>query len=161
LAGQQLVSPRDGALIARLIQAFFTVLLFASALGKALDIQGFAAIVASYQLLPEGLQLIAAWAVMLIEVFLAMWLALGFLPQYRHTLGMASIAAIGLHWMYFDWMLVALLRGLTIPNCGCFGVYLGRPLTWFTLIEDAFLIYLAWIMWRTAQSTKPIPQSLL
>jgi Methylamine utilisation protein MauE len=143
-------------MIARAIQVFFILLLFTSALGKVLDVQGFESIVGSYQLLPDGLVFIAAWVVILTEFLLALWLSMGFLPQYRHTLSLASIAVVGLHWMYFDWMLVALLRGLTIPNCGCFGVYLARPLTWFTPLEDAFLIFLAWLMWRASKSAKPL-----
>jgi Methylamine utilisation protein MauE len=147
-------------MIARAIQVCFILLLLTSALGKVLDPQGFASIVATYQLLPDGLVFVAAWAVILTEFLLALWLAMGLWPQYRHTLSLASIAVLGLHWLYFDWMLIALMRGLTIPNCGCFGVYLARPLTWFTPLEDAFLIFLAWLMWRAARSSKPLEQVL-
>jgi Methylamine utilisation protein MauE len=147
-------------MIARAIQVCFILLLLTSALGKVLDPEGFASIVATYQLLPDGLVFVAAWAVILTEFLLALWLAMGLWPQYRHTLSLASIAVLGLHWLYFDWMLIALMRGLTIPNCGCFGVYLARPLTWFTPLEDAFLIFLAWLMWRAARSSKPLEQVL-
>jgi hypothetical protein len=150
IGGQAAINSVVGiVIIARAIRASFILLLSASALGKAMDMQGFAVIVASYQVLPESLLLIAASAIVLVEVSLAVWLALGFLPRFQNTLAPAAIGVLGLHWMYFAWMLIALLRGLTIPNCGCFGVYFGRPLTWFTLIEDALLICLAWVMWRS------------
>jgi hypothetical protein len=28
------------------------------------------------------------------------------------------------------------MRGLRLANCGCFGVFLPRPLGWSTVIED-------------------------
>ena len=34
----------------------------------------------------------------------------------------------------------ALGRGLGLENCGCFGVFLARPLEWYTPLEDAVLI---------------------
>jgi hypothetical protein len=61
IGGQAAINSVVGiVIIARAIRAFLILLLSASALGKAMDMQGFAVIVASYQVLPESLLLIAA-----------------------------------------------------------------------------------------------------
>ncbi|MBC8645596.1 MAG: hypothetical protein H7X85_00410, partial [Thermoanaerobaculia bacterium] len=31
-------------------------------------------------------------------------------------------------------------RGIAVPNCGCFGVFLARPLTWGTVLEDGGMV---------------------
>jgi hypothetical protein len=41
------------------------------------------------------------------------------------------------------------LRGLSIDNCGCFGVYLTQRLSWFVLAQDALLLVYAAVMIRS------------
>ena len=41
---------------------------------------------------------------------------------------------------YAIWMTIALLRGLDLPNCGCFGVFFPQPLTWQSPLEDLVLV---------------------
>jgi Methylamine utilisation protein MauE len=125
-----------------IIRYFFITLLFASALGKLLDMNGFYGVVASYQLLPQAIIGLSAWLLVGVEFGLSVWL------MTQRRLPQATIILVALHVIYFAWLTVALLRGLDIANCGCFGVYFARPLTWFTLIEDAMLIALAAILWR-------------
>lgn len=36
----------------------------------------------------------------------------------------------------------AFVRGLVVPNCGCFGVYLSQSLAWWVLLEDATFVAL-------------------
>ncbi len=129
-----------------IIRYFFILLLLASAIGKMLDMRGFYSVVASYQLLPHAIIGLAGWLLVGTEVGIACWLIL------KKSLPQAAIALIALHVIYFAWLTLALLRGLDIPNCGCFGVYFARPLTWLTLIEDAALIAFATILWRSALS---------
>jgi hypothetical protein len=43
----------------------------------------------------------------------------------------------------------AYLRGLTIANCGCFGIYLTQQLSWFTLAQDGLLLLYAALMIRS------------
>ena len=38
----------------------------------------------------------------------------------------------------------AFVRGLDIPNCGCFGVHFGQRLRWWILLEDLYMFVLAW-----------------
>ena len=59
----------------RLSQAFFSVLLFASSLGKLFDMPGFYGIVQSYQLLPAVLVPFAAWSLAITELSICILLA--------------------------------------------------------------------------------------
>jgi hypothetical protein len=127
-----------------LIRYFFIALLLASAIGKLLNMQGFYGVMRSYQVIPSIFVMPSAWLLVAIESGLCIWLMSG--ARLRE----AASVLIALHMIYFSWLLLALLRGLDIPNCGCFGVYFARPLTWFTLIEDAILIALAILLWRGA-----------
>lgn len=54
-----------------------------------------------------------------------------------------SIGLLALHSAYLLWLSAALVRGLEIHNCGCFGVYWARPLGVQTLVEDAVLLLMA------------------
>ncbi len=127
------------------IRYFFIALLLASAIGKLTDMQGFYEIVKTYQLLPEAIIPITSWMLVGIEVCLGLWLAVG------RQLNTAALALILLHLVYLDWLMIALLRKLEIPNCGCFGVHWPRPLTWLTPLEDIVLILLAITLWRKTQ----------
>jgi Methylamine utilisation protein MauE len=136
------------------IRIFFIVLLSASAAGKLLDIQGFYDVVATYRLLPVW---IIPWtSAMLIatEISIAAWLLVGRRSRLTMRLDMAALALIALHWAYLDWLAIALLRDLDIPNCGCFGVFFARPLTAWTLIEDVALLFLAFVFWRSMRAAQ-------
>lgn len=108
-------------------------ILLATGLGKLLDVPGFAGVVKSYGVLPDALLLPAAAALTFAELALAGWLASG---VRRRS---AALAAAVLHVAYAAWSGAALWRGLVIPNCGCFGVFLARPLNLVTLAEDGVL----------------------
>jgi uncharacterized membrane protein YphA (DoxX/SURF4 family) len=127
------------------IRVFFILLLTASAAGKLADMSGFATIVESYRVLARWLVPIAAWALAITELVIALWLISGW------RLREAAAALIALHAMYLLWLLSALLRGLNIENCGCFGVYFARPLTWFTPLEDIVLLSLSFLLWSGAK----------
>ena len=131
------------------IRWFFVLLLAAAPVGKLADIPGFYAVIKSYALLPEAVIPISAWALAIFELVLAIWLAMG------KRIEVAALIVIALHLVYLIWLAIALARGLDIPNCGCFGVFWARPLTWFTLLEDLILLVLAIVMWRSA-SRKPM-----
>lgn len=68
---------------------------------------------------------------------LSVWLFSGF--RLRHA-GMASAA---LHAVFIAWAVAALVRGLDIPNCGCFGVFWARPLNFATVAEGPVLLLLS------------------
>lgn len=123
------------------LRFFFALLMLAAAAGKLADMAGFFGIVAAYRALPVWLVPIAAWAMALTELALGAWLLTARAP------GAAALTLIGIHLVYLLWLVAALLRGIPIDNCGCFGVYLGRPLTPYTLLEDLALLGLAAGWW--------------
>ncbi|MBT2478482.1 MauE/DoxX family redox-associated membrane protein [Streptomyces sp. ISL-94] len=42
----------------------------------------------------------------------------------------------------------AYARGLTVANCGCFGIYLTQRLSWFVLFQDALTLLYAGLLLR-------------
>ena len=128
-----------------ILRGFFVVLMSATGIAKLLDMQGFISVVASYRTLPFVLLAPSAWALALTEVALAVWLAWG------RWLYAAALLLMALHLMYLAWLLLALARGMQLDNCGCFGVYLAQPLTWYSPLEDAVLLSLAFLLWRGAR----------
>lgn len=57
------------------------------------------------------------------------------------------------------WTVLALqayARGLTVANCGCFGIYLAQRLSWFVLLQDALTLLYAAVLFRSARAA-PAP----
>lgn len=121
------------------------VVLLTTGAGKLLDLRGFAEIVTTYEVIPDALALPAGLALTLTELGVGVWLLSG-----KH-LALAGLVAAALHLAYFGWSGLALLRGLDIKNCGCFGVFLARPLTPLTLVEDGVLFFAALYIWFGAR----------
>jgi hypothetical protein len=48
-------------------------------------------------------------------------------------------------------------RGLAIDNCGCFGRFLQQELRWWVLVEDLYLLGLAWWVLRPYRTKDPAP----
>lgn len=111
--------------------------LFATGLGKALDVAGFAQVLATYQALPPGSESVVAVSVTLLELGLAGALLV---PGWRR---LAAMGALLLFLGNAVLLSVTLLRGIDLANCGCFGVFLARPLRPWTPLEDLALAGLA------------------
>ncbi len=123
------------------LRVFIGLVLLATALGKLLDVRGFAAVLETYEAFPEPALLLLAAVVPLLELALAFWLFSG------RRLGVAAGASAAMHAVYGAWAAAAILRGLQLPNCGCFGVFLQRPLSWTTVLEDAVMVGLSlWLL---------------
>lgn len=122
----------------------FCALMFAAAFGKLFDMAGFAGVVASYRLAPDALVLAGAWALALAELGMGLWLAAALAPR------LAAQAVIAFHIFYLLGLASALLRGLELPNCGCFGMFWARPLSLQSLVIDLLLLALAVWLWKTA-----------
>lgn len=118
----------------------------AAALGKALDVPGFLLVLVEYRLLPGPLLFPGTLALILAEAAIAIGLLL---PRARHA---AALAAAALAALYGAALTVTLLRGIALQNCGCFGVFLPRPLTLFSPLEDGLLVAMALLL---AQRTRP------
>lgn len=109
---------------------------------KLLDLPGFAAVLGDYRIAPAALLLPLAVAVVVLEAAIGIGLLL---PKLRRPAALAAAALAGL---YAIVLTVTLWRGISLGNCGCFGVYLARPLSPFTPLEDVALLLLALLVAR-------------
>ncbi|MGH9367482.1 MAG: MauE/DoxX family redox-associated membrane protein [Thermoanaerobaculia bacterium] len=127
------------------LRCAIAAVLAAAAAGKLSDLEGFAQVLRTYEALPERALRPAAVAVPAAEGLLALWLVSG-----RRLTG-AALASAVVHLFYGAWSAVSLARGLDLPNCGCFGVFLARPLTWRTVVEDGLMAALSLLLLALAR----------
>ncbi len=121
-----------------ILRFFFSFLLIATAVGKLLDNRGFSNVILSYQFgLTANIALSLGLFVSLFELFLGLSIGIQFKQK---------VNAILISLMHLGYVLLAvssLYRGLELQNCGCFGVFLKRPLTQATVVEDLVLLALS------------------
>ncbi len=127
------------------------IVLLATGVGKLLDVAGFAEVLRTYDALPESWLPAFAAAVPIAEVLLALWLFTG------RRLAAASMASAAMHLAYAAWSAAALMRGLRLANCGCFGVFLARPLTGQTVAEDLVMVALSVVLLVLARGLAETP----
>lgn len=126
-----------------LVSRYFLGLLFVStAIGKLLDNRGFAHVIDNYQLgIPDVALLEFALAISLLELVIGINILRG------RALSKNVLATLGFHLGYAGLAFVTLLRGIALSNCGCFGVFLARSLTWSTVGEDLMLAAISLVCW--------------
>ena len=116
---------------------FVGLVLLATGIGKALDIKGFVDVLSNYDLLPYFGNVLLGYTLPFIE------LTTGLCLLFRFALRTAAWAAVCLHVLLLGAALITLWRGLALANCGCFGVFLARPLTGQTVVEDVVMLGLS------------------
>ncbi len=119
------------------LRYFFAILFITTAAGKLLDNRGFAEVIVTYQLVPPSFALVLGLVVSLIELFL------GFYLMSRWSLLNSIKITVLIQLGYVALAVLTLYRGIELKNCGCFGVFLARPLTFATVIEDTILLILS------------------
>ncbi len=134
-------------LLLRILQILIGGIIFGSALGKSLDFPGFVDVLATYQAFFPSILWPLATIVTIGEFFLGIWILSG----YR--LRMSAFVGAGMNTGYAGWMTISLMRGLDLPNCGCFGVFFPQPLTWRSPIEDLVLVALCGLLAKLANAT--------
>ena len=117
-----------------LLQFGIGIILLSTSIGKMLDVPGFVLVLKTYQMFPDFSLSVVALTFVIVELKMAELLILG------KNLSTAAAASIIIHVVFTMGATVTLLRGLDIPNCGCFGVFLARPLTWGTVGEDLTMV---------------------
>jgi hypothetical protein len=122
------------------------LVLTAAAIAKLVNMPGFVTILHSYGILPGWLHWPAAIAVTVSELLIGLWLLWG------RELGKAAFSSMALHIFYAGFTAAMLLRGTPIINCGCFGTYLSRPLSWTTFSENLVFAALSFLLARLARS---------
>jgi len=116
------------------LRYFIASVLLLTGLGKLLDVPGFIKVMDTYQLIPSFLQPVLAVLVVLIELKIAE-------NFFRNvSLKVTAWVATGLHVCFTLVATLTLLRGIEVPNCGCFGIFWVRPLTYLTVVEDIFML---------------------
>ena len=90
-------------------------------------------------LYPVALGMIAA------ELILSFWLFSG------RIIFWAAFSSLGLHTVFTLWASVTVMRGLDIPNCGCFGVFFARPLDGWTILEDLAMVAFSGLLMVSAR----------
>jgi hypothetical protein len=108
--------------------------LVATSVGKALDIPGFHVVLLTYNLWPEW----SLWGIAAFMPVLEAFIAVSMLTGRRLRWGV--LASLVLHASFATILTLELLRGVQLENCGCFGVFLARPLEWYTPLEDVVLV---------------------
>ena len=134
---------------------FIASVLFLSGIGKLLDVPGFVQVLNTYQAIPEWALHFVAVTLILVELRISEWL-------FRSkTLVAGAFGSLVLHALFTVWTAVTLLRGVSVPNCGCFGVFLARPLTGWTIVEDLVLVLASFYLFLAAgyQAGRSLPVS--
>lgn len=138
-----------GSTLIWLCRLFVGLILLASALGKSLDIQGFVDVLVTYRAFPDW----SLWPVALlftgIEWVLGGWVLSGW------RLATGALAALVLYAGYALWMTLSLVRGLDLPNCGCYGVFFPQPLSWYSPLEDLILLGMCYALRQAAKKFCP------
>ena len=132
----------------KILQFFIAFLLLTTSIGKLLDNRGFAEVLLTYDLFPESILLPLALCMSLFELFLSLWIFSGIKLNY------SSLAAAFLHFYLLGLAVISNLRDLNIPNCGCFGVFWARPMTWGTVGEDLILLVVCIILFVLVKKEK-------
>ncbi len=122
----------------------FGLIFITTAIGKLLDNRGFADVLLQYRLFPGSVILPLALTISLGE------LCLGILLWRNRYLGRAAAVTLVINTGYLLLAAVTLARGISLNNCGCFGVFWARPLSYGTLIEDGVLVVLSVLFFLSA-----------
>src|SRR5512138_1924907 len=117
----------------RFLRVLIALVLLAAAIGKLIDLPGFTLVLRGYRFFPVPLLWPVAVVITGTELLLACWLLWG------RALRRAAQTATALHLLYAAWAAFMLLRDKPILNCGCFGSFIARPLSWATVTENLVL----------------------
>jgi hypothetical protein len=116
------------------LRYFIASVLLLTGIGKLLDVPGFIGVIDTYKIIPTFLQPAIAVSMVLVELKIAENLF------RKINLKITALAAVALHICFTLLATLTLLRGIEVPNCGCFGVFWARPLTIITVAEDIFMV---------------------
>lgn len=124
------------------------LLLVAMGAGKLSDVTGYARALAAFRIVPVAAQAVVAWSWLAGELVAgALLLAGGRLAR------VGAIAAVAINLAYAALTTQAFARHLSIDNCTCFGVHLRQRLSWFVLLQDAYMIALSvWVLVKSGDS---------
>ncbi len=145
------IPPLEPRGLARVPFLFVGAVLVATGSGKILDLPGFADVLAGYRLLPPWGDRLVAYTLPFVELATGLGLLAGFARRA------AAASAVALHALLVCVVIATLWRGIPVENCGCFGVFLARPLGLQTLVEDMVLFAASGLaLWLTSARRVPV-----
>ncbi len=124
-----------------MVRIYLSVLLLAMAAGQLVDLPGFVAIIEDYSV-GSGVAWPLAIALTAGEVA-----AGGATLFTRRRRGEGAAIAVAVTVLWSALAVQALARGLSVDNCGCFGVYFGQRLSGWILVQDAWFVGTAVWAW--------------
>lgn len=127
------------------LRYFIASVLLVTGIGKLLDVPGFIKVIDTYKIIPVFFQPAIAVAMVLVELKIAENLF------RKINLEITALAATALHICFTILATTTLLRGIEVPNCGCFGVFWARPLTLLTVAEDILMVGVCVLLFRLLQ----------
>lgn len=137
-----------GVVLRLLLGALYT----AMAIGQFASIGSMPQILSAYGLVDGAAAPVLAVGLIAGELVCGLW----FLARPRST-AFAPVwvyTAVSLVWSVLA--VQAYVRGLTVANCGCFGVYLPQRLGWFVLVQDALTLLYAGLVLRGARRAQAV-----
>jgi hypothetical protein len=128
------------------------VLLLAMALGQLASLGDFVDIVHTYDVAGDAAPALAG---LLLALEIGGGLGLLVFRRSPAWVGRAAGAlGLGAAVLWSALAAQAFARGLGVPNCGCFGRFLGQELRWWVLVEDLEFLLLGW--WAAAGAGLPL-----
>ncbi|MGW0916789.1 MauE/DoxX family redox-associated membrane protein [Streptomyces sp. NPDC002784] len=110
-------------------------------------------ILSAYGLVTASAATVLAVALIAGELVCGIWFLAR--PRSKALVPVWVFTAVSVAWSLLA--VQAYARGLTVANCGCFGVYLTQRLSWFVLAQDALMLCYAWLLLRAARKAPTAP----
>ena len=130
------------------LRFFIASVLLLTGIGKLLDVPGFIKVIDTYKIIPAFLQPVVAISMVLVELKISENL-------FRNiNIKITALVVTALHICFTLLASLTLLRGIEVPNCGCFGVFWARPLTFITVAEDVFMVGISVLLFKLLQRNK-------
>ena len=129
------------------LRIVFGALYAAMAAGQLASFGQMPAIMTAYRLVADAGAAALAVALISGELIGGLWLLAR--PRSRAITPVWVFAMVAVAWALLA--VQAFARGLTVTNCGCFGIYLAQPLSWVVLVQDGLLLLYAGLLLRSAR----------
>lgn len=125
----------------------------AMALGQLASFGRMPSILATYGLVDSAAAIALAVVLIAGELVCGVWFLAR--PRSKALPPVWVFTAVSVMWTFLA--VQAYARGLTVTNCGCFGIYLSQRLSWFVLAQDALTLLYAGLLLRGARRAPGAP----
>ncbi|MBT2487213.1 hypothetical protein J7E96_01395 [Streptomyces sp. ISL-96] len=123
----------------------------AMAVGQLASFGHMPGILAAYGLVDGVAETALAVALIAGELVCGVWFLAR--PRSKTVAPVWVFTAVAVIWSFLA--VQAYARGLTVTNCGCFGIYLSQRLSWFVLAQDALTLLYAGLLLRGTRTARP------